>query len=252
MSTGAKIAVGCALAVVVVGVGAIALVGGAAWWVKGKAESVAAEQAQLQKLKETVNQKPFEAPADGLIREDRLVTFLEVRKRVYAVYQKNQARWESLSKKKQADFSDIRQGYNMLTEVQLAQAQAQADLGMSDAEYLFLVQQVYKSMWASGAANEAGGQTVPQVAGQAWEQAARAMEETARQAEAAQKRAGGAGSDRQAQETLEKSAQDLRRAAEESQDRLRQEIPAANIALFRKYEADIRKYAMSGLEWLGL
>jgi hypothetical protein len=29
-------------------------------------------------------------------------------------------------------------------------------------------------------------------------------------------------------------------------------VPASNIALFRKHEADIKKYAMSGLEWIGL
>jgi hypothetical protein len=30
------------------------------------------------------------------------------------------------------------------------------------------------------------------------------------------------------------------------------DVPPANIALFQKYEAEIKKYAMAGLEWIGL
>ena len=30
------------------------------------------------------------------------------------------------------------------------------------------------------------------------------------------------------------------------------DVPPANIALFKKYEADLEKYAMGGLEWIGL
>jgi hypothetical protein len=65
---------------------------------------------------------------------------------------------------------------------------------MSDDEYRFLIQQVYKSLWASEAAKASpapeGAATV--------------------------------------------------------------EVPPANIALFRKHEAEIKQYAMGGLEWVGL
>jgi hypothetical protein len=30
------------------------------------------------------------------------------------------------------------------------------------------------------------------------------------------------------------------------------DVPQANLLLFKKYEADIKKYAMNGLEWLGI
>ena len=30
------------------------------------------------------------------------------------------------------------------------------------------------------------------------------------------------------------------------------DVPPANVVLFRRYEPEIRKYAMGGLEWLGL
>ena len=45
---------------------------------------------------------------------------------------------------------------------------------------------------------------------------------------------------------LEKQAEEVREAASSL------DVPAANVALFQKYEADLKKYAMSGLEWMGL
>ena len=45
---------------------------------------------------------------------------------------------------------------------------------------------------------------------------------------------------------LEKQAGEVREAAQEL------DVPPANIALFKKYEADLKKYAMGGLEWIGL
>jgi hypothetical protein len=72
----------------------------------------------------------------------------------------------------------------LINELRLAQAQGLADVGMSEDEYLFIVEQVYKTMWADA----------------------------------------------------DKSA----------------DVPPANLALFRKYENDIKKYAMGGLEWIGV
>jgi len=81
--------------------------------------------------------------------------------------------------------------------VRMAQAQALADVGMSEDEYRFMVQQVYKTLWASEVAKVSPG---PE---------------------------GGA------------SAPTL-------------DVPPANLALFRKHEAEIKQYAMGGLEWVGL
>ena len=106
-----------------------------------------------------------------------------------------------MGKKKQGDFGDVRKGFALINELRLAQAQALADLGMSEDEYRFLVEQIYKSMWASEAARSAA---TP---------------------------AAGASSSPSSAQT---------------------DVPPGNIVLFRKYEADIKKYAMGGLEWIGL
>jgi hypothetical protein len=45
----------------------------------------------------------------------------------------------------------------------------------------------------------------------------------------------------------------MREAAKQQREQAKQlDVPKQNIDLFRKYEADIKKYAMSGLEWIGL
>jgi hypothetical protein len=57
----------------------------------------------------------------------------------------------------------------------------------------------------------------------------------------------------EAQESVEKSMKEMREAAKQQREQAKQlDVPKQNIDLFRKYEADIKKYAMSGLEWIGL
>jgi hypothetical protein len=197
LGTGAKVAIGCGIAVVVGGLMLAAVVFGGLWWAKGKAEQFTGRETQIEELKKKANAVPFAEPADGIVHEERLVKFLEVRRRVFDVYAKHKDELEAMNKKKQADFSDVTRGLGVLAEVRLALAQAQADVGMSEAEYHFLIQQVYKSLWASEAAKDSpapgGGEAVPTI-----------------------------------------------------------EVPPANIALFRKHEAEIKQYAMGGLEWVGL
>ena len=180
MGTGGKIAIGCGIAVLFAGIVTVVALGGVAWWAKGKAQEFTSEQNRIEELHRKANANPFTRPADGTIAEDRLQKFLDVRRRVYVVYEKHKDELDELGKKKQGDFGDVRRGFNLINELRLAQAQALADAGMSEDEYRFLIEQIYKSA--------AGGPAVP----------------------------------------------------------------PANLALFQKYEPDIKKYAMGGLEWIGL
>lgn len=184
MGTGGKIAIGCAVAVVAAGIGTIVVLGGLAFWAKGKAEEFTSEQSRIEELQRKANANRFAPPADGTIREDRLQKLLEVRRRVYSVYERHKTELDELGKKKQTDFGDVRKGFALINELRLAQAQGLADAAMSEDEYRFIVGQVYKTTWAE--------------------------------------------SDQST------------------------EVPAANLALLRKYEADLQKYAMGGLEWIGL
>ena len=242
MGTGGKIAIGCGIAALIAVVVVVVTVGAGLFWVKGKAESVVAEQKQIQDLQEKANRNTFTEPADGVINEPQLVKFIEVRKRVYDVYVKNEGTIKSLKDKKEGDFGDVRKGFALMNEIRLAQAKAQVEQGMSDSEYAFLVQQVYKSSWAAQVADSTGGKSVSEAAGQAYDQAAEQM-----------KKAAGAASDDASRNTMEKGAKEMEAQAGQVRESAQTlDAPRANIELFRKHEAELKKYAMSGLEWIGL
>ncbi len=240
MNKVAKVAIGCVVLVFVVGIGVVVAIGGLAWWGKGKIESklqeVQKEQSRIEDAQKRADAIPFVAPTDGVITEDRLVKFLEVRKRVFAVYDQHKSEFEALSARKQGDVGDIRKAYNVITEVRTAQAEALADLGMSTSEYQFLIGQVYKSMWATEVAKSTGGKSVSEATGEAFDKMAEAMKASGNTSPEAQK-----------------ALEQMRAEAAQTQESAKQfDVPQANIELFRKYEADIKKYAMSGLELAGL
>jgi hypothetical protein len=246
LGTGAKIAVGCGIALVVAVVGVVGVVVVGAYWAKSKVESVQAEQKQIEALKEQANQASFTEPADGIVEEPQIVRFIAVRKHVHDVYSKNEAFIESMKddKKKDADFGDVRKAFSLLNELRLAQAKGQADQRMSDSEYAFLVGQVYKSSWAAHVADQTGGKTVTEATDDANRKAIEQMKQAAERA---------AEQSPEMKETLEKQVGALEEHADEAHDAAAAaDVPPQNVALFRKYEADLKKYAMSGLEWIGL
>jgi hypothetical protein len=258
LGTGTKIAIGCGIAAVVAGIVVAAAVFGGLWWAKGKVEQVTANETRIEELKKKANAVPFTQPDDGVVREDRLVKFLDIRKRVFAVYDKHKDALEAMNKKKQADFSDVTRGLGVLNEVRTAQAQALADVGMSEDEYRFMVEQVYKTLWASEVAKQTGGKSTSEAIAQTYDKAADEIEKL-RQAQAAAS-PGAAAPTSEEREAAEKAQRDLDRAAADARKQgveVREsakdlDVPPANIALFRKYEPEIKKYAMGGLEWIGL
>lgn len=230
MSKVAKIAIGCLVVAFLAGVAVVVGVGGLAWWGAGKVKEMAGAAAgsveKIAELEKKANQNPFTVPTDGIIAEDRLLKFIEVRKRVFAVYEKNRAFFDQAAGKKQADLSDITKGVSVLADIRTEQAQALADLGMNTAEYAFLVEAIYKSAWASE-----------------WEkgQGKSASESVGDAAAVAQKQLEGMGAP--------DAAKALQGAAEQSKAL---DVPKANIELFRKHEAELKQYAMAGLELVGL
>ena len=208
MGTGAKIAIGCGIVVLVTGTAVVVGVVGLGFWAKGKAESMQREFKEIEELEKKADSTPFTAPEDGVVQEPRLVKFIEARQRVFPIYEKYQAEFATLhdldKKKEQPDLSDIGKAVKAgagLLELRKAHLQALADLGMSRDEYRYLTQAVYQSWWAAEI-EKSTGKTLGENSGQVESQT------------------GGP------------------------------DVPPVNVALFRKYEADIKKYAMTGLEAL--
>ncbi len=243
MGTGAKIAIGCVVAVAIAGMVVVAVVVGGAYWAKGKAQELAAGQEKIQEYQRQADANSFVRPADGLIAEPRLLKFLEVRKDVFAAYQRHAKEIEARKNKERADLGDFKAMFTILNDVRLAQARAQATQGMSSEEYGFMVEQVYKSAWASEVTKTTGGKSLSEAAAQASEVAAREVE---RQSE-------DAGLPEEASRGMREAAEKMRQGSEEIVEKTKElEVPQENIALFRKYESEIKKYAMTGLEAIGL
>jgi hypothetical protein len=244
LNTGTKIAIGCLIAVVLAGTVAVIGLGVGAFWLKGKAESFVGEQQKIEDLKRKANANPFTRPPDGLVTEDRLLKFLDVRKRVFAVYVKHRSEFEHLNERNaQPDLGDMKNFLGVMNEVRLVQAQALADAGVSEDEYRFLVESVYKSAWASTFQKETGKQA-PEAMGDAMKQAQESLRkgaELARQQGVPEVGQGDAVNTDEAQQQLDSATSGLKQL----------EVPQSNIDLFRKHEADIKKYSMAGLEILG-
>jgi hypothetical protein len=235
---GAKIAIGC-FAVLLLGAVVLTVgLGFGAYWLKGKAQqytgSIAKGAEELAKYEEKANSNTFTPPSDGSFTEDRLLKFLEVRKAVYAVYEAHRADIESIKAKKQPDLSDAMKLPGLLADIKLAQEKAQAQVGMSDGEYLFMVQALYHAGLNSEMQKQTG-RTVPQTLDEAAEQSRKVLEEAARQAGSGTTAADADSQIDQAQRSLSSLG-----------------APQSNIDLYRKHQAEIQKYAMEGLGMIGL
>lgn len=248
MTTGAKIAIGCVVACVLAGIVAMLAVGGAAWWLKGKVETVAkdvaGDQERIETLQQRANANAFVRPADGTLREDRLVKFIDVRRKVYGVYEKHKAEIDERTRKQRPDFGDLTKGLSVINELRLAQAEALAEAGMSEDEYRFMVESVYKTLWASAVAGATGGKTVSEAAEEGMEQTAEALKESQKALENAPP---------EIRDQMKALGEQLQKGAEQARESTQGlDVPPANLELFRKHEAEIKKYAMGGLELLGL
>lgn len=252
MSKGGKIALGCGIvALLAIGAVAVMLIGGA-WWAKGKVEKAAASfkgaTEEMNKYEQKANEVPFTAPPDGVIPEARLVTFIDVRKRVYSVYEQYKSDFEGMKDRKDASFSDAMKIAGLVKDIRLAQMKGLAESGMSESEYRFIQMAVYQSAWAAGIEKETGKSIseavadakdkVQTAAGQGIDTVGQAKVEGLPQA---------------SQEDLDKAKAQMSEAMSKMAEAAKAvEAPKANIELFRKYEADLKKYAMVGLGIIGL
>ena len=248
MSTGAKIAIGCGCLVLLAGAAVLGVVGAGAWWAKGKLEEVGggieamtAQAEETERYEKQANANPYTPQPNGVIAEDRFLKFMDVRRQVHAVYQKYESQLKDIEKK--ADSSNDKLTLSevwsaggalasMAGDIRLAQMKALAAVGMSATEYHEIQMAVYRSAWASDSQSQSGQMPAETVT--------TAMAETARQIPK------GAMSEEDARRLEE----ELKKAGQEAGQTL--QVPPENVALFRKYEADIRQYAMSGLAFIGL
>ena len=261
MGAGTKILAGCGCLAIAVAIAVVAALGLGAYWIKDKAtdvagglEAITSKTNEIDEWERQANAHPYEKPADGVIPESRLLAFLDVRRQVHDVYRGYELDIQALERS--AEDGDVttsatellrlgQKTVRMFNDLRLAQVKGLAGAGMSEEEYYAIQTAVYMAAGASEAGERTG--TLP----------AEAMAETARQAREAMKAGleaakekGVPGSDQISEEELERLEEALAKMEVEGSQALA--VPEANLALFKKHEDAIRKYAMHGLAFVGL
>jgi hypothetical protein len=265
LGTGAKIAIGCGCLLLLGATAVVGVVGMGAWWARGKiaeatggVERITAKTDEIDRWERKANANAYTAPADGVVPEARFLRFLDTRKRVFAVYERYEAELRKVQRRAERagdklSPSEIWSAGGTLAEafaeIRLAQMKALAEHGMSENEYRDIQLAVYRSAWASGAETESGRLPAEAVT-ESTAEAARQVEESMRAGLESAQREGVPGSGSLSDDDVRKLQEHLTRVGEDAGHAL--EVPRANVDLFRKHEADIRKYAMHGLAYVGL
>jgi hypothetical protein len=245
---GAKIAIGCGVAALLAIVVAVALLVGGVLWGKKQLKNAGFDSAKLSKfgeLQKKINAMPFAPPADGVIPEDRFVSFLAVRKAVFPVYEQNRATLEQMrDKQHKPGLSDVVAMTGIVSSIQYARAEAMADQQLGTAEYAWMTQAVYKAHIGTRIAAATGGKGASRTVSEAMERARKEIE--AERQESAKGTA-------EREKALDETQRRLDAAGQAAQAQAAAlDVPAANLALFEKYKADIDRYAMPELALIGM
>jgi len=265
MGTGAKIAMGCGCAALLATAAAVGVVGMGAWWAKGKIHETKAgidkmtgESEEIERYQKQADANSYTAPTDGVVGEARLLKFIDVRKQVYAVYERYESQLKELSKKSESAGNKLTLSEvwsaggtlaSMASEIRLAQMKGLASVGMSEAEYRDIQMAVTKAAWAFQSESQSGKLPAEQVS-ETMSEAAKQMGEAMKSGLAAAQKQGVPGADTMSEADARKLQQEMAQAGKSVGETLH--VPRANVELFRKHEAELKKYAMHGLAFLGL
>ena len=238
-----KWTLGCLAVCIVLAFLFVAGLVGFGFWARNQLNTATGGGPEVEAARKSANAVGFIRPANRVIAEARLVGFIKVRADVFSVYEKYRGEIQSRTARLKdgsapgiSDIaSDLATGFTLIGELQRAEALALAKQGMPEDEYAFITEEVYRSMWNGlGADNAARDRTRASAATRA------AVEDL--------KHLDPVGMPREAQDALAQAAKGAAAGADEVAKSLeRMQTPAENLALFKKYEADLKKYAMPGL-----
>ncbi len=246
MKSWMKVALGCLAVSIIAAFLFIAGFVAFGYWAKSKFAEATGGGPEVAAARKAANAVPFVRPPKGIVEESRLLRFIRIRTDVYAVYDKYRGEIESRSRRlKEATApqlgdiaSDVATGFTFIGELQRAEALALAKHQMSEDEYSFISSEVYKSMWT-----DLGSEGAVQAKVRASD-AARSAAEGIRNLDVN-------GTPTDAPEALARTAKEAAAGADEMAKGLEKlQAPPENFALFKKYEADLKKYAMPGLNVL--
>jgi len=245
LSTGAKIAIGCVVAVVV-SVGAVtAVVVGLAWWGIHKAqkavEQLEADQKATEEALNRANANAFTAPDDGLLKEDRLLRFLAVRKALHdEVYLKHKPMIDAQAQKQAPDLGALTKLPFIISELRACKARALAEQAMSESEFTWHYEVVYGGLLLRSIG---GGDGVSEMARSVHRDAIVQAEKAATEAEADPNVSPDV--KRQLREAVNQAREEAKAAGDMA---AALDLLPANVELLKKHREEVLKYTMGGLE----
>lgn len=242
--------VGCGVIIVI---GIIAIVAGG-WFVKTKIDQgvktvkniAGSEDSEYgQRSAKLAKEYPFTAPADGIVPESQLTRYLDVRKAMFVVYQQHDAEIKQIeAHKDKPQASDLMNGASIVNDLRLAQVAALEQQKMSLDEYRYMTNAVYVE-WTAMVTKEAISKANPD---QMKQQLQAQIDQINVQLQNANLPEEAKKSLQSTKETLE---QQLNNNQLEQINQGLKQVPEQNIQLFKKYDQEIRKYMMGGLEMIG-
>jgi hypothetical protein len=260
MGAGTRILAGCGCLAVATAVALVAGMGLGVFWVKDRAKELVGDLDSLTSVTREIhaweteaNAHPYEPPPHGIVPEDRLLTFIEVRRRVHAVYETHKAELEKLAHDREGgpplDAKRILamggRTAVMFSDLRLAQVKALAELGMSEREYRAIQLAVYKAWGAARTQSETGHTPAEAVSA-----TAREVRKGVRNGVDSAREAGVPGSARVDDADVRRIEEAVSKAGEKGAQALA--VPPENVALFEKHRKEIDRFAMTGLAFLGL
>ncbi len=247
MSTGVKVVlIGCGLlfviAIIALGVGGYFAKKYVGEGIESVKNVIGSEDSEYGKKVIELSQKyPFTPPSDGVITENQLQRFLNVRKSLYSIYKNHEGEFAKLQDPKGPGVDTAFKGFSMMNELRKTQTDALEAQKMSMEEYKFMVTTVYVT-WATKATKD-----VAPAMNSAAEDFKKSIESIDSQI---------------ADSSIPEAAKEqLRRTKEMMQSQLDsipqdvnkqlEAVPQANIDLLTRYQKEIEQYYMAGLEYIG-
>ena len=257
MGAGTKILAGCGCLAILATTVLVAGLGLGLFWLKGRTsgiETIATRSSEIEAWERKANAHPWERPAGGVVPEPRLRAFLDVRRKVHEVYEAHESDLEDLRRRFEGrdappTLSEIlatgATAVEMYGDLRLAQVKSLAEVGMSEAEYDSIQTALYLTAAVVAAESETG-----RLPAEAVTNATRQVQEALKAGVEAAQREGLPGAGELSESDLRQLEEALARAGASGSEALA--VPPANVELYRRYKADIQKYAMNGLAILGL
>jgi hypothetical protein len=241
--------------VVLIGCGAVLIVGiiviaAGGFFARNKFKEFTQGSGDYEKKKQQLSKDhPFTAPANGVITENQLQRFLAARKQIYAVYQRYEGEFKWLEKEK-PDLSVVTKGWGFWKDVRAEHAKALVAQKMSPEEYQYIVNAVYKTWAAAGTKEALKDQSFSDTAEKNLRELIEGIDKQLKDPSTPDS------TKKAVQKTRDELQSQLENVSENSalkkMDSTLESVPAENLALFKKYEKEIKQYSMAGLELVGL